>query len=67
MTEDQEYLNLGEAADLLGVDRRRLRLLLERNGVETTEDPLDFRKRLVTRQDIDRLAALISRTKKGAA
>ena len=67
MDSTDDYLNLGEAAETLGVDRRRLRLLIERQKVETVEDPLDFRVRLVRRADVDRLSELIGKRKKTAA
>lgn len=68
MDHAEEYMTLGEAADVLGVDRRRLRLLMDRQKVETVDDPLDFRVRLIRRTDVERLAELIGgRGKKEAA
>lgn len=67
MAAGSPYMSLGEAADALDVDRRRLKLLLDRYEIATIEDPLDFRKRLVSRLDVQRLADELSKTGKAAA
>jgi excisionase family DNA binding protein len=51
----QEFLTAGRAAKILGIDRKHLRELLARGEVPTYADPLDRRKVLVRRADLERL------------
>lgn len=68
MTEQtNEYVTLGEAAERLGVDRYRLRVLMQRNGIKPVENPLDLRERLIAAADVERLERIIQAIKKAAA
>jgi hypothetical protein len=60
---ERYYISMGEAAERLGVDYRRLRVLIRRYELSTTENPLDLREKLVLGADVDRLEAQINRVK----
>lgn len=53
-----EYMTVTEAAQLLGISLLTLREKLKARGIETIKDPVDTRKRLVLRSDIEGLRAL---------
>lgn len=55
MDEDSIYVTMGEAADVLGLDRRQLRRLVQRMKLELIENPVDARQRLIRRADLDQL------------
>lgn len=50
-----EYLNLKEAARYLGVSDIKIRRLISKGLLEVSFDPLDDRKRLVKKSDLDAL------------
>ena len=50
-----EYLNLKEAARYLGVSDIKIRRLVSKGLLEVSYDPLDDRKRLVKKPDLDTL------------
>jgi len=50
-----EYLNLKEAARYLGVSDIKIRRLVSKGLLEVSYDPLDDRKRLVKKADLDAL------------
>ncbi len=50
-----EYLNLTEAARYLGVSDIKIRRLISKGLLEVSFDPLDDRKRLVRKTDLDAL------------
>ena len=50
-----EYLNLKEAARYLGVSDIKIRRLVSKGFLEVSYDPLDDRKRLVKKADLDTL------------
>ena len=54
MTSD-EYLNLKEAARYLGVSEIKIRRLVSKGLLKVSADPLDDRKRLVKKSDLDAL------------
>lgn len=55
MTNGPEFLTIGEAAELLGVDRRRIRQIIQRGQMVATENPLDLREELVSREQDEAL------------
>jgi excisionase family DNA binding protein len=50
-----KYLNLKEAARYLGVSDIKIRRLVSKGLLEVSYDPLDDRKRLVKKADLDTL------------
>jgi len=56
MADATEYLTINQAAEQLGVDRRRLRTLIQEGKLETFENPLDKRAKLIRVSDIQRLS-----------
>jgi len=50
-----EYLNLKEAARYLGVSDIKIRRLVGKGLLKVSSDPLDDRKRLVRKADLDGL------------
>lgn len=50
-----EYLNLKEAARYLGVSDIKIRRLVSKGLLKVSFDPLDDRKRLVKKTDLDTL------------
>ena len=50
-----EYLNLKEAARYLGVSDIKVRRLVNKGLLKVALDPLDDRKRLVKKTDLDNL------------
>ncbi len=51
----EEFLNLKEARQLLGVSRTKLWKLIQEGRLPTYQDPLDKRARLVRRRDLENL------------
>ena len=69
----EEYLNIKEAARYLGVSDVKIRRLINKGLLEVSFDPLDDRKRLVKKIDLDSLktprqaeVAATQRQRKGA-
>jgi hypothetical protein len=56
MIDEPEYLNVQQAADALGTNRRRIWQLIKEGQIETVTNPLDRREKLITRVEIERLA-----------
>ena len=50
-----EYLSINEAKEYLGISRTALWRLLKKGILATFSDPLDRRKRLIRRDDLDKL------------
>lgn len=65
MGDDAEYITMGEAADVLGLDRRQIRRLVQRMDIEQLESPLDARQRLIRVSELERLRPFV--VKKAAA
>ena len=53
--QNEEFLNLKDARQLLGVSRTKLWKLIKEGRLPTYQDPLDKRVRLVRRQDLENL------------
>lgn len=51
----EEYMSLKEARDILKVSRTKIWALVRDGVLETYEDPLDKRKSLVLRSDVEKL------------
>jgi excisionase family DNA binding protein len=64
MADAPDYLNISQAADVLGVNRRRIRELIQAGELEAIANPLDRRETLIPRSEVDRLSAF---TKKAVA
>lgn len=67
MTNGPEFLTIGEAAELLGVDRRRIRQIIQRGQMVATENPLDLREELVSREQDEALLRFARAGKKEVA
>jgi Helix-turn-helix domain len=67
MAENGQYLTINQAADQLGVDRRRIRALIAEGKLETVDNPLDKRAKLVRRSAIEQLELYPRPPKKAAA
>jgi excisionase family DNA binding protein len=67
MADDPEYLTINQAADRLGVDRRRIRALIAAGSLKTVANPLDRRAKLLRREDVDQLALYPRAPKKAVA
>jgi hypothetical protein len=63
----RHYIRMGEAANRLGVDYRRLRMLVKRYNLRFADNPLDLREKLLLSEDVDRLAEQIADVKKAVA
>lgn len=50
-----EYMTMTEARKYLGVSKTKIRHLVKANDILVHQDPLDHRKRLVKREDIEKL------------
>lgn len=50
-----KYLTTGEAARYLGVSNIKIRNLINENRLTVSYDPLDDRKRLIKKNDLDAL------------
>jgi hypothetical protein len=64
MPDDVEYLNIQQAADAIGTNRRRVWQLVKEGKLTTIENPLDRRERVISKGQIDRMAKF---SKKAAA
>jgi excisionase family DNA binding protein len=51
----EEFVNLKEARELLGVSRTKLWTLIKEGGLPVYRDPLNKRVRLVRRRDLENL------------
>lgn len=60
-----EYLSLKEAQEHLGTSRTVMWRLVRSGTLPTYSDPLDKRKKLVTREDVDKLKLPIPKDSKG--
>jgi len=67
MSDETEYLNLQETADALHVTRRRVWQMVKDGELQSVNNPLDRREKLIPRSEIERLAPFIRPTKKEAA
>jgi Helix-turn-helix domain len=61
MDDDSPYVTMGEAADMLGLDRRQLRRLVQRMKLEQVDNPVDARQRLIRRNDLEQLRPFASK------
>ncbi|MGI8827800.1 MAG: helix-turn-helix domain-containing protein [Chloroflexota bacterium] len=66
MSDELEYLSVQEAADELGVGRRRVWRLIEAGVLYAVENPLDRRSRLVQAEDVRKLSEFPRAPKIGA-
>jgi hypothetical protein len=53
---DEEYVTLGQAADMLGVTRRRIWLMLKGDELHAFTNPVDRREKLIAYSEVKRLA-----------
>lgn len=58
MTTRTKALTVQQAADALGVPRRRISELIRRGHLKTEENPLDRRSKLISLNEIEKLAQL---------
>lgn len=56
MPDEPEYLNIQQAADALGVTRRRIWAMVKDGQLPAIQNPLDRREKLIARVDVERLA-----------
>lgn len=56
-----DYINVTEAAALLGVNRRKIWQLVERRWLTPEENPFDRREKLFERQDVEKLRPYLRR------
>ena len=63
MTHNGDYLNIQEAADALGVTRRRIWKMVKDGEIEAIGNPLDRREKLIPRKEVERLAQFVRRGK----
>jgi excisionase family DNA binding protein len=66
MTDEPKYLTITQAAEVLGVDRKKIRRMIRDGQLQAIVNPIDKRERLVPRTAIESLAEFAS-TKKAAA
>lgn len=59
MPDESEYLNIQQAADALGVTRRRIWAMVKEGQLPAIQNPLDRREKLVARSHVDRLAKFV--------
>lgn len=52
---EEEYISLKEAGDILKVSRTKIWALVRDGALRTYEDPLDKRKTLVLKSDVEKL------------
>jgi Helix-turn-helix domain len=67
MPDTAPYLTINQAADQLGVDRRRIRTLIAEGKLKAFDNPLDKRAKLVNADDIKELGLFPRPSKKAAA
>ena len=67
MGKDVEYLNIQEAAEALGVTRRRIWKMVKDGELEATTNPLDRREKLIPRSEVDRFSKFVRPRKVGVA
>ena len=51
----QQRLTLGESAEYLNISRKTMTELIKKNVIVFTRDPLDSRKKLFNKADLDML------------
>lgn len=51
----EEYLTLRQAREYLGVSKPKMRELVKKTSIAVYTDPLDKRKHLVRKDDLDKL------------
>jgi predicted DNA-binding transcriptional regulator AlpA len=56
MAEQAKYLNVQQAAEALGTNRRRIWQLIKEGKLEIVPNPLDRREKLVARSKVEELA-----------
>lgn len=66
MPEEQKYLNIQEAAEALGVNRKRIWRMIRDGQLEAITNPVDRREKLIPREAIEQLLEF-ARTKKDVA
>jgi hypothetical protein len=54
----EPLITFTEAARFVGINRRRINALLARERITVHRDPLDARRKLVRRSDLERLRTL---------
>ena len=67
MTDDQEYFNIQETAEVLGVTRRRIWAMVKAGEIDSLPNPLDRRETLIPRSEIERLRKFARPPKKEVA
>jgi hypothetical protein len=67
VNEDMEYVTIGAAAEALGVNRRRIRELIQGGELEAITNPLDRREKLIPLPEIERLEKFARSVKKDVA
>jgi hypothetical protein len=55
VNQEDEFMTLGEATDLLGVSKFKMQSLVKQGMLRTFSNPLDLRERLVRREDVEAL------------
>ena len=58
---EPEWITMGEAMSRLGVSKHTMRRIIADNNLETMQNPIDKRERLVVASDIERLRRFRSR------
>ena len=61
MLDDRPYLNIHQAADALGVSRRRIWQMVKAGELESVPNPLDRRESLIPHAELERLASFAKR------
>lgn len=64
MNDGREYVNIAEAAEMLGVNRRRVWQMIRDGQLEAIVNPVDRRERIIPRSQVEELMRF---AKKGAA
>lgn len=55
MSEEPKYLNIRDAAAMLGVERKKIQRMIKAGELEAIQSPVDRRERLVLKSSIDSL------------
>jgi excisionase family DNA binding protein len=67
MTNSDDFMNIGEAADALGVTRKTVYSMIKSGRLRAITNPVDTREKLIERAEIERLAKFARPSKKAAA
>jgi excisionase family DNA binding protein len=67
MHDGANYVNIGEAAEILGTTRRTVYTMIKTGKLEAIQNPIDSREKLISRADIERLARFARQPKKDVA